>query len=1077
MNNTNTLGKFRILSVRADGKVEHEQNLDFRNQRGDQPLRIPTAKGLRYRLIDVSKQGDAGPDEVQVKRVGKDLHIALDDGGQTDVILENYYYNATRTEDGLYGLAQDGESYSYVPQDPQENGLIDVLANEGEWVEAALGTYQVIGAGTGAGAAVAVLAFNPLLAAAGAGVAAAAAGGGGGGGNNAGGGVVPDTTPPATPTMAVANDDVGSITGAMADGSSTDDTKPSFSGTGNAGELIKIYDGAAVIGSVTVGADGKWSFTPVSALNEGSHSITTTATDAAGNESAKGPALVMTVDTTAPSTPAAPVAGDDVGTVTGAITGSGVTDDTKPSFSGTGNAGELIKIYDGAAVIGSVTVGANGTWTFTPAAALTEGAHSIATTATDSAGNESAKSPAKTLTVDTTAPATPAMVVATDDVGATQGAVSSGSATDDIKPAFSGAGTAGDLIKIYDGATLVGSTTVAANGTWSYTPAVSLGDGTHSITVTATDLAGNESKASLPLTLTVQDVLAFSIPAAPGGVSAAEVEAGVAVKVNLPQGAFAGDQLKLEFVRPNGTTFTITRSVTDAEYLSKQVDVTLNKTLLAADGMYSVLAKLAGTVTKTSESQTFMVDTKATNNSTVGLGVSPLDDANGDGWVNAAELQSHPKLTTQARFNANAVAGDKIEFTAFNNGVPLDKVLVVLTAQDIQNGYVSASFAKPAEGTIQKVLACYVDAAGNAATDSQPFAETRLDTVAPGAAIVHGLKLSTDYTASDVNMHVALPSNATVGDKITVTMTNTDIATGAKSTPFTIDLTVKAEDLVAGKMGFVVKGQYFSRLETSTFTAIMVDAAGNATAPIHAAPAAPVVVAALVDDDSTAFAEINAQIYSDADRAKISNTFGEYDYATIDQTLRLQGSANPNDSIILYDNGVELGRASFGQEVANGLRLWKFDGQFAVGNHVITARAANPEGLLSDASTVFTFKVQASLDLSEALIQSGRFTAGENDQPERMKLMTQDVLNLGKVGKVLNVTGDMADTLVVAGLADIHEELQRDFFDAQQGELNNYVQHIQGSNGQAGSWQFDLDRSGSMDLVVSDAIHRIILSV
>lgn len=81
MNNTNTLGKFRILSVRADGKVEHEQNLDFRNQRGDQPLRIPTAKGLRYRLIDVSKQGDAGPDEVQVKRVGKDLHIALDDGG------------------------------------------------------------------------------------------------------------------------------------------------------------------------------------------------------------------------------------------------------------------------------------------------------------------------------------------------------------------------------------------------------------------------------------------------------------------------------------------------------------------------------------------------------------------------------------------------------------------------------------------------------------------------------------------------------------------------------------------------------------------------------------------------------------------------------------------------------------------------------------------------------------------------------------------------------------------------------------------------------------------------------------
>jgi hypothetical protein len=35
---------------------------------------------------------------------------------------------------------------------------------------------------------------------------------------------------------------------------------------------------------------------------------------------------------------------------------------------------------------------------------------------------------------------------------------------------------------------------------------------------------------------------------------------------------------------------------------------------------------------------------------------------------------------------------------------------------------------------------------------------------------------------------------------------------------------------------------------------------------------------------------------------------------------------------------------------------------------------------------------------------------------------------------------------------------------------------VLGVNGQAGSWQFDLDGSGTMDLVVSDAIHRMILS-
>ena len=967
MNNTNTLGKFRILSVRADGKVEHEQNLDFRNQRGDQPLRIPTAKGLRYRLIDVSKQGDAGPDEVQVKRVGKDLHIALDDGGQTDVILENYYDNATRTEDGLYGLAQDGESYSYVPQDPQENGLIDVLAHEGEWVEAALGTYQVIAAGTGAGAAVAVLAFNPLLAAAGAGVVAAAAGGGGGG-SGSGGGVVPDTTPPATPGMAVATDDVGAIQGALASGGVTDDTKPAFSGVGSAGDLIKIRDGATVLGSVTVGADGRWSFTPEAGLGEGSHSITVTATDAAGNESAQSGALV--------------------------------------------------------------------------------------------------------LNVDTTPPATPAMAVATDDVGAIQGALASGGVTDDTKPAFSGVGSAGDLIKIRDGATVLGSVTVGADGRWSFTPEAGLGEGSHSITVTATDAAGNESKASAPLTLTVQDALTFSIPAAQDGLNAAEVDSGVNVSVNLPQGAFSGDRLELEFVRPNGTKFTLTRSVTEEEYQSKQVNMSLNKSMLLADGLYSVLARLTGAVSKTSDSQTFMVDSKSTNNSTVGLGLSSLDDANGDGWVNASELHANASLTTKATFNANALAGDKIELTALNNGVAQSKVTVVLTAQDIQNGFVTASFPKPAEGMIQKVVASYVDAAGNAATDTKPSVETRLDSVAPGAPIVQGLQLATDYTASDVRMHVALPGNATVGDKITVLMTNTDIATGVKSTPFTMELTVKAEDLVAGKIDFVVKGPYFSRSETTAFTAVMLDAAGNATAPIHAVPAVPVVTAAMVDNDQTAFFSNNAQIVTDADRARISHAVDVYDYATTDKTLQLQGIANPQDGLVVYDNGIELGRASAGLEIANGLRLWKFDGQFEVGHHVITARAVNPDGLFSDASTVFTFKVQATLDLSAEAIQSASLTSA-NAIPERMKLMVQDVLNLGKV---LTVSGDTADTLLVSGVAESHKELLTAFSDVQQGAVNDYVKHIEGSNGQAGTWQFDLDRSGSMDLVVSDAIHRIILS-
>ena len=55
--------------------------------------------------------------------------------------------------------------------------------------------------------------------------------------------------------------------------------QPTLNGTGTAGDIIKVYDGGVLIGSTTVGGDGKWSFTPSGALPNGSHDITATATD------------------------------------------------------------------------------------------------------------------------------------------------------------------------------------------------------------------------------------------------------------------------------------------------------------------------------------------------------------------------------------------------------------------------------------------------------------------------------------------------------------------------------------------------------------------------------------------------------------------------------------------------------------------------------------------------------------------------------------------------------------------------------------------------------------------------------
>ncbi|WP_440599707.1 BapA/Bap/LapF family large adhesin [Acinetobacter soli] len=318
-----------------------------------------------------------------------------------------------------------------------------------------------------------------------------------------------DTIAPDTPTTAPnATDDVAPVIGPITAGSSTNDNTPTLTGTGTAGDIITVYDGATKLGTATVGSDGKWSFTPSPALADGSHSISYTATDKAGNESGKSPAIDFTVDTIAPDTPTtAPNATDDVAPVIGPITAGSSTNDNTPTLTGTGTAGDIITVYDGATKLGTATVGSDGKWSFTPSPALADGSHSISYTATDKAGNESGKSPAIDFTVDTIAPDTPTTAPnATDDVAPVIGPITAGSSTNDNTPTLTGTGTAGDIITVYDGATKLGTATVGSDGKWSFTPSPALADGSHSISYTATDKAGNESGKSPAIDFTVDTI-------------------------------------------------------------------------------------------------------------------------------------------------------------------------------------------------------------------------------------------------------------------------------------------------------------------------------------------------------------------------------------------------------------------------------------------------------------------------------------------------------------------------------------------------------------------------------------------
>jgi hypothetical protein len=110
---------------------------------------------------------------------------------------------------------------------------------------------------------------------------------------------VDNTAPnaPSIPFLAANNDTGRSDTDRI-----TSATNLTFSGTAEIGSTVTLTSNSILLGTV-VAADGKWSIQSP-AMTSGTHAITATATDVAGNTSSASASLAVTVDTTAPTTSA-----------------------------------------------------------------------------------------------------------------------------------------------------------------------------------------------------------------------------------------------------------------------------------------------------------------------------------------------------------------------------------------------------------------------------------------------------------------------------------------------------------------------------------------------------------------------------------------------------------------------------------------------------------------------------------------------------------------------------------------------------------------------------------------------------
>jgi hypothetical protein len=299
----------------------------------------------------------------------------------------------------------------------------------------------------------------------------------------------------------------------------TNDSRPVMSGLAEAGSLVMIYDNGVEIGSAladkTTGA-WEWQYATNDAFTDGTHALTVVATDAAGNTSSSSASYVINVDTAIAQPTIASIVDNATGGVEGDIPrdGAGLTNDSRPVMSGLAEAGSLVVIYDNGVAIGSALADkATGTWEWQYAAGsnFTDGTHALTVVATDAAGNTSSSSASYVINVDT-AIAQPTIASIVDNAaGGVEGDIARDGAglTNDNRPVMSGLAEAGSLVRIYDNGVAIGSAFAdKATGAWEwqYAAGSRFTDGRHSLTVVATDQAGNISQKSQDFLLLVDTI-------------------------------------------------------------------------------------------------------------------------------------------------------------------------------------------------------------------------------------------------------------------------------------------------------------------------------------------------------------------------------------------------------------------------------------------------------------------------------------------------------------------------------------------------------------------------------------------
>ncbi|EBF8303072.1 Ig-like domain repeat protein, partial [Salmonella enterica subsp. enterica] len=256
---------------------------------------------------------------------------------------------------------------------------------------------------------------------------------------------------------------------------------------------LSIDGGKTWFNATQSATPGVWDYTWLADVGEGKHTLTVEATDKAGNQTTQK--LDFIIDTLLSEPTIVLDSTDDSGTK-----GDNLTNANKPTFI-LGNIDADARYvtvevqHGGTKEVLTATKGATGIWSVTPTGTWADGDYTLTVRVEDDAGNVKYSAPL-TVTVDTQI--TIDVIELVNDNG-----IPGDNLTNDVRPHFR-VTVPGDVNEVrlsIDGGNTWVRATQGTAGTWDYTWPKDVTDGLHTLTVEATDKAGNKTTQTLDFTI------------------------------------------------------------------------------------------------------------------------------------------------------------------------------------------------------------------------------------------------------------------------------------------------------------------------------------------------------------------------------------------------------------------------------------------------------------------------------------------------------------------------------------------------------------------------------------------------